>query len=385
MFRNTAVSVDCDTLTDNVRNITENYKYEFYIGVVKANAYGHGDYIVNSLVRGGVNYLAASSLEECLSIREKNTNIPILCLESINVQFLDICSENNITITIPDIDYYCEITCKAALKVHIKIDCGMNRLGFKDKHELQKVVDDISKRDNLQLEGIYTHFATSGIQDKNWDNNLNSFCEITSLIDLSKIPIVHLGRSLTMVNHDKIPFANGIRIGIVMYGFEQKMQEPTGLRAIKRKLVLKKNNISDTHFTNNLNLKTAFTLHSEIMSIKRVNKGECIGYGAEYKATEEMLIGIVPIGFADGFLSGNLGRKVTINNGKYEIVGGIGMDMTIVKIDETVSLHDKVVLYDNITEASTHIGINAYKLLTSVTNRVPRIYKEGDKYTEINY
>jgi len=385
MFRNTAVSVDCDILTDNIRNIRENYKYEFYIGVVKANAYGHGDYIVNSLVRGGVNYLAASSLEECLSIRKRNTDIPILCLEPINVEFLDICSENNITITIPDMNYYRSLACKAALKTHIKIDCGMNRLGFKDKYELQEVVDNISKMDNLQLEGIYTHFPTSGIQDKNWDNNLKSFCEITALIDLSKIPIVHLGRSLTMVNHNKIPFATGIRIGIVMYGFEQKMHEPTGLRAIKRKLVLQKNKISETHLTNNLCLKTAFTLHSEIMSIKRVNKGECIGYGAEYEAKEDIRIGIVPIGFADGFLSGNLGRKVGINEGKYEIVGGIGMDMISVKIDENVSLHDKVVLYDNITEASTYMGINAYKLLASVTNRVPRIYKEGNKYTEIKY
>lgn len=385
MFRNTAVSVDCDILTDNIRNIRENYEYEYYIGVVKANAYGHGDYVVNSLIRGGVNYLAASSLEECLSIRKRNTEIPILCLEPINVEYLDICSENNITITIPDTDYYREIHSKVPLKAHIKVDCGMNRLGFKDKQALKKVVDDIASRDNLQIEGIYTHFPTSGIQDKHWDNNLESFIDITSLIDLSKIPIVHLGRSLTMVNHDRIPFANGIRIGIVMYGFDNKLPEPTGLRKIKRKLVQKKNNISKTYVTNNLCLKTAFSLHSEIMSIKHVNKGECIGYGSEYQAPDDMLVGIVPVGFADGFLSGNNGRYVTINEGKYEIVGGIGMDMTIVKIDETVKLHDKVILYDNIREAATYMGINAYKLLTSVTNRVPRVYKEGDKYTEIKY
>lgn len=385
MFRNTAVSVDCDILTDNIRNIRENYKYDYYFGVVKANAYGHGDYVVNSLIRGGVNYLSASSLEECLSIRARNSDIPILCLEPINVEYLNICSENNITITVPDMAYYRDMHYKEHLKIHIKIDCGMNRLGFKNKHELKRVVDDIQTKSNLILEGIYTHFPTSGIQDKNWDDNLNNFLEVSSLISLSEIPIVHLGRSLTMVNHDKIPFANGIRIGIVMYGFEQKMQEPTGLRAMKRRYILKKYKISETHLTNNLKLKTALTLHSEIMSIKRVRKGECIGYGAEYKASEDMLIGIVPIGFADGFLSGNNGRKVSINNGKYEIVGGIGMDMTIIKIDENVKLHDRVILYDNIIEASTYIGINAYKLLSSITNRVPRIYKEGNKYTEIKY
>lgn len=385
MLRNTFVSVDCDILADNIKNIRENYEYKYYIGVVKANAYGHGDYVVNSLIRGGVNYLAASSLEECLSIRNRNADIPILCLEPINVEHLDICSENNITITIPDIDYYREIHSLAKLKAHIKIDCGMNRLGFKDKDELKKVVDDIKLKGNMQLEGIYTHFPTSGVQDKHWDNNLNSFCDITSSIDLSKVPIIHLGRSLTMVNHDKIPFANGIRVGIVMYGFDNKMQAPSGLRAIKRKLVLKKDNISETHLTNSLCLKTAFSLNSEIMCIKHVSRGECIGYGAEYEATNDMLVGVVPVGFADGFLSGNNGRYVRINEGKYEIVGGIGMDMTIIKIDETVKVHDKVVLYDNIRQASLYMGINAYRLLTSVTNRVPRIYKEGDKYTEIKY
>ena len=385
MFRNTAALVDCDILTDNIRNIRENYEYEYYIGVVKANAYGHGDYVVGSLIRGGVNYLAASSLEECLSVRKRNSDIPILCLEPINVEYLDICAENNITITIPDIDYYREMRGGVALKAHIKIDCGMNRLGFKDKHELKKVVDDIGDRGDLQLEGIYTHFATSGIQDKHWDNNLKNFCEITSLIELTKIPIVHLGRSLTMVNHDKIPFANGIRIGIVMYGFDNKMQEPTGLRALKKKLLLKKYNISQTRLTNSLHLKTAFSLRSEIMSIKRVNKGERIGYGAEYEAKDNILIGVVPVGFADGFLPGNNGRYVKINQKRYEIVGGIGMDMTIVKIDESVKVHDTVVLYDDIREAATYMGINSYRLLTSVTNRVPRIYKEGDKFTEIKY
>lgn len=385
MYRKTAVLVDCDILTDNIKCIRKRYNYDYYIGVVKANAYGHGDYIVNSLIRGGVNYLAASSLEECLSIRKRNESIPILCLEPINVSYLNICSQNNITITVPDLDYYNEMKSDVNLKIHLKIDCGMNRLGFKDKTEVKTVVDDIKNKDNLYLEGIYTHFATSGIWDKNWDNNLQQFCDITSLIDLESIPIVHLGRSLTMVNHDKIPFANGIRMGIVMYGFAQNMPVPTGLRAIKRNYVLKRNNISPTHLTNNLKLKTAFILRSEIMSIKSVKKGECVGYGAEYHAADDILIGIIPIGFADGFLSGNNGRKVKINGIGYEVIGGIGMDMTIVKIDENVHLHDEVILYDDIKAASIYNGINGYKLLTSVTNRVPRIYKEKDKYTEIKY
>ena len=80
MYRKTYAKIDCDILEDNIKEIKSKYNYKYYIGIVKANAYGHGDYIVNSLIKGGVNYLAASSLEECLSIREKNETIPILCL-----------------------------------------------------------------------------------------------------------------------------------------------------------------------------------------------------------------------------------------------------------------------------------------------------------------
>ena len=132
MYRNTFASIDCNTLEKNIKEITKMYDYKYYFGIVKANAYGHGDYIVNSLIKGGVNYLAASSLEETLRIRKRNKNIPILCLEPISHKYLDICEKNNITITIPDIDYFKDINLKLKLKAHIKIDCGMNRLGFKN-------------------------------------------------------------------------------------------------------------------------------------------------------------------------------------------------------------------------------------------------------------
>ena len=153
------------------------------------------------MIAGGINYLAASSLEERLSIRQRNKEIPILCLEPIDKKFLDICIENKITITIPDMYYFKSLDLTKTLTVHIKIDNGMNRLGFKDKNEVKEVYDILTKNKNITLEGIYSHFATSGMWDKHWDEGLNKFKELTSLIDLNNIPIIHLGRSLTLVNH----------------------------------------------------------------------------------------------------------------------------------------------------------------------------------------
>lgn len=384
MYRRTYALIDLEVLKNNVKDIVSKYPYKYYIGVVKANAYGHGNFCVNSLIEGGINYLAASSLEECLSLRERNSHIPILCLEPINYEYLNLCESSNITITIPDMDYFNGLDKNLNLKAHIKIDNGMNRLGFKDKNEVKLVVDGLSES-SIVLEGIYTHFATSGMWDKHWDDGLNNFKEITSLIDLSKIPIVHLGRSLTMVQHEMPSFVNGVRLGIIMFGLAQKMNEPTGLRLIKRNHYIKKHGISPVKLSNDLNLKTAFSLHSEIMCIKKVKAGEYISYGANYVADKDILIGIMPIGYADGLSKKNEGLMVKINDKEYPIVGDICMDMAIVKIDDSVKLHDEVIIYDNISKRCKELGVSAYQLFTSVTNRVPRVYKENDNFTEIKY
>ena len=384
MYRKTYAKIDCDILENNIKEIKNNYKYKYYIAVVKANAYGHGDYIINSLIKGGINYLAASSLEECLKIRKRNKDIPILCLEPIHHEYLDICEKENITITIPDFTYFKNLDLNKKLKAHIKIDNGMNRLGFNDKNEVKDVYDKLIKS-NITLEGIYTHFGTSGMWDTHYDEGINNFKEITSLIDLSKIPIVHLERSLTMVQHPTPSFVNGVRLGIIMYGFNQSLNEPTGLRLIKRNYYLKKHNISPITYSNNLKLNTALTLHSEIMTIKDVKKGQYVGYGAKYIADKDIKIGIMPIGFADGLIKQNEGLNVTINNKEYKIIGEIGMDMTAVLIDDNVKLYDEVIIYKDIKKRAKELGISAYQLFTSITTRVPRVYKEKDKLTEINY
>lgn len=384
MYRKTYAEVNCDVLKNNIINIRENYKYDYYIGVVKANAYGHGDFIVNDLIKGGVNYLAASSLEECLSIRKRNKDIPILCLEKISSEYLDVCEKENITITIADMDYFKTIDLDKKLKAHIKIDSGMNRLGFKDKNEVKEVYEKL-QNGNIELEGIYTHFGTSGIWDKHYDQAVDNFKEITSLIDIDKIPIRHLGRSLTLVTHPKIDFANGIRLGIIMYGFDQNMKSPSGIRKIKRDYYLKKNNISPITYINPLKLNTALTLHSSIMTIKKVKKGEYVGYGAKYVANEDILIAVIPIGFADGINKNSTGLNVKINNKEYEIIGEIGMDMITIRIDDTVKIDDDVIIYDDIKKWTRNLGVSAYTLLTSITNRVPRVYTQGDKKTEIKY
>ena len=395
MYRRTYLEVDCEKIKNNIINIRQNYPdYEYYFGVVKANAYGHGGYIINSLIEGGVNYLAVSSLEEALKLREFNTEIPILILEPIHLEFLDKCIKNNITITVSNMEYFNElltIELPTQLKIHVKLDTGMSRLGLTNSKELNELINKLPNNPNLFLEGIYTHFATSGINDKHWDNQLNRFKEITKDIDLSSIPIVHMGRSLTLVNHEKIPFCNGTRLGIVMYGMSQNMPAGTGFRAFLRNLRnnhnKKKFNISPTTTTNNLNLKTAITLYSEVIDLHKIHPNDFVGYGALYTSQNEEIVATIPIGYADG-IPKNI-KHIVINGNKYNVVGEVCMDMICAIVDSSVKLYDKVTIVGGdilpVKKVANECGISSYTLFAGITNRVPRVYIENGDSTEISY
>ena len=259
----------------------------------------------------------------------------------------------------------------------------MNRLGIKEKEEVTEAVKLLKENKNITLEGIYTHIATSGITDIYYDKSIEKFKYLTSDINLSEIPIVHLNRSITLVHHQIYSFETGVRLGIIMFGFNQSVQEPTGLRKIKRDLLIKKLGISNSILSNNLDLHTAFSLYSEVISIRKVHKDEFIGYGANYIAKEEMSVATIPIGYNDGIKQEM--QFVSINNKLCKIVGDICMDMISVQVDDTVKLHDTVEIFGKnipIKDVSKRTKSNAYHILTSITTRVPRLYSDN---TEIKY
>ena len=268
------------------------------------------------------------------------------------------------------------------LKIHLKIDSGMNRLGFKEKSELNEIYNNLKEKENIEIEGIFTHFATLGINDKEWDNQLEKFKEITSDINLKEIPIVHLAKSATFINHPKIDFANGIRMGISMYGYySAPIYNTKGLknklRAIKRKINKKKNNISKTTTELPIELNPAFKMYSEIIQIKKLKQGEFVGYGATYRAQKDEVIGIMPVGYDDGIFRKSKGRYVSINDKKYRIVGDIGMGMTAVKIDNTINMYDKVTLIGDkvsIKEVANHNGTTIYETMCNIGKNIPRVY-----------
>lgn len=396
MYRKTYVEINIDNLKNNVKNIVNYYKdYNYYFGVVKGNCYGHGTtYVINELIESGVNYLAVSSLEEAIEARNINKKIPILCLEPIRLEYIDSCIKNNITITVHDYSYAKELINKninKKLKIHIKIDSGMNRLGFKEKTELNEIYEELKNKENIEIEGIFTHFATLGINDKEWDNQLEKFKEITSGINLKEIPIVHLYKSAAFINHPKLDFANGIRMGISMYGYDSIPKYSNKgiknkLRSIKRYINKKKNNISKTITELPIELKPAFKMYSEIIQIKNVKKGEFVGYGALYRAMKDEIIGIISVGYDDGIFRKSRGRYVTINNKRYQIIGDVGMGMTAVKIDHTINMYDKVTLIGDkvsIKEVANHNGTSIYETMCNIGKQIPRAYIKDNEVIAI--
>lgn len=348
-YRNTYANIYLNHIEKNVEIIKNKYnKYKYYIGVVKADSYGHNSLkVIKSILDGGCNYLAVSSLDEALEIR-KVYDIPILCLGIINENYINICEKNNIDITVTNLNYLEKIK-QYNINIHIKIDTGMNRLGVKTKDEFNKMYQ-LIKTNKLKLKGIFTHIYNA---NSKVDTNLQikRFKQITKDIDLNKIDIIHIAQSDTLINYKKIDFVNGCRLGIIMYGLTN----------------------------NHLNLKNTFSLQSEIIEIKEVKKGETISYNGTYRAKNNMLIGIVSIGYADGINRKLKGSYVYINNKKYEIIGNICMDMLMVKIDESVKLYDKVYIYkdiNHIMELSNYLDTIPYELICNVSKRVPRNYIE---------
>ena len=194
MYRKTYVEVNLTNISNNVKNIIKKYNdYKYYIAMIKSNAYSHGYGIVNTLVKSGINYLAVSSLDEALQVRKENKTIPVLCTEIIDLDNIDEAINNNVTLTVDNLEYIKHLNKKCT--VHIKIDSGMNRLGVKDKDVFNELYKYINENKNIYLEGIYTHFATPGVNDPYYDIQLKNFRNITSDIDLTKIPIVHLSSS----------------------------------------------------------------------------------------------------------------------------------------------------------------------------------------------
>ncbi len=383
-YRNTYITIDNKIIENNARVLTKAYPHKYYIAVVKGNAYGHGYGIIPALKRGGINAFAVSNLNEALKVREYDRECPVIMLEPVHKEHYPICEENDISVCVNDAETFEDILssgCK--LKLQIKADCGMNRLGFKEKEELEAIYKKAVSNENLTVEGLFSHFHTTGLADVEYERDLKRFEELTADLPLKDIPMVHIDKSQTVMAHEKPGYTTAVRFGVVLYGFNL-MNKYTDdikgrLRKFKHEFKNKIHGVKPCNEYPELDLKTALTLYTEVIQTKRVKTGEYVGYGLGHKAEKDEIVATIDTGYADGINRKRVGSFVSIKGKKYPIIGEVGMGMCEILADETVKKYDKVTVFGGeipIRSITRHVMTTMYELMTNLDSSIPRIYED---------
>lgn len=383
MYRNTYVEVDNSIIEHNARIICEAFPHKYNIAVIKGNAYGHGYGVVPALIKGGMNAFAVSRLDEAVEVRKYTKDYPVIMLQPVHVDDYRVCEEHNISVCVNDRETFEDIIKSGcSLKLQLKIDSGMNRLGFKDKEEIAEVVNIIEADERLTLEGVFTHFHTSGLKDTEYRKDLDTFIERTSKIDLSKVPMVHVDKTQTVILHETPSFANAARIGIALFGFTTVHDYPNTLKGRIRKFQQnfknKRNGVEPCKPIVEYDVQKAFTLYTEVIQVKKAEAGEYVGYGLYHRAEGSEYVAVIDIGYADGIGRKRIGSSVAINGRKYPIIGEVGMGMCEVLVDDTVKKYDRVTVFGGdipIVSITRHLGTTMYELMTNIDSGIPRIYK----------
>lgn len=355
----------------NLKNIEENIlKIKNYVGenvtvapVIKADAYGLGaTKLKNILERQNIKIVVVATLQEAIKLRNNGFNMEILLLNELLPFEASKIVKYNLTVGISTLEIAekldkIAIKNSKIIKVHLKVDTGMGRVGIKPENALD-FMNKVNNFKNIEVEGIYTHFSSADTNIEYTNKQIDLFKNaIENLRENGyKFKYIHSSASSGIINFKDSNF-NMVRPGIILYGY-----------------------MPDKNMENTLNIKPATKLVSHIVFIKEVPKETAISYGRTYITKSKATIATIPLGYADGIkrLLSNKG-KVYIN-GKYApIVGNVCMDnfmIDITKIDAKVG--DEVIIWDNnnitIEEIADICNTINYEILTSVSKRVKRKY-----------
>ena len=355
----------------NLDRLKQNFKYagKNVCCVVKANAYGHGSSFLAPFFESlGAMYLAVSNIEEAIQLRRNNVKIPILILGYTPVECAVDLFKYDIEQTI-----YCEryaidlnkqaIAFDVKLKIHIKIDTGMGRIGFQYHDNVDELNQALTscRLSNLQPVGIFTHFASSDECVNNYTRlQYTYFIQACDFFKKNGIyfTLKHCSNSAALLNYPNYSL-DMARTGILLYGIKPSKTD--------------------------VDLKPALSLWSVVSNIKTVHKGDSISYGRTYIAPKDMVVATIPIGYADGFWRSNQGHCVFIN-GKYcTIIGRICMDQIMVECDDA-KIGDLVEIYGehiSVQEVAEYNHTIPYEVLCAIGARIPRVYRENGKIIEV--
>lgn len=355
--------IDLNAFRNNINYIRELYPNSKIILPVKANAYGHGDIIISKEAEKiGIEYLAVARIEEGINLRQNNIKIPIM---NFGVEFgnnIKTAIEYNIELSVSSLEHIKEIENNLPynnkkIPLHLKIDTGMTRLGCLYE-EAEFLSEYILQSNIFTLKSIYSHYARSDEDSDFTSLQTSLFTKFQNKLDKKGISpeFYHLSNSGAIISPPKNNIINGIRPGIMSYGYS-----PSTVYIDK--------------------LQPVMTLKSKVIHIKKVPKNTGVSYSHIYKTDKTEILATIPLGYGDGFpraLSNNF--KVTIKNNNYYQVGRISMDLSVIKADENVHLKDEVIIFgnkniccNNANDLARKCNTISYEITTSLTSRVKRI------------
>ena len=389
MVRSTVAHVDLGALQANLRAIREFLADSLPVGspspdvlaVVKANAYGHGAARVGlALEQAGATMLACADIEEGIVLRRAGVRVPVLVFGALSVSDLDGLFEFALTPTISTPSAARAVQAAAArhrvtLGYHLKIDTGMNRLGFRHDN-LRRTLPELFASANLRLDAVYTHFASADVPESPlFDQQRQNYDAALAVVDdllchgaagessVARRPYLRHAANSAATLRDSRVWYDIVRPGLLLYG------------------------IVPPPLASTIRLQPVMSLTSRIVAVKGLRPGEGVGYGWRFTADSPRTIAVVPAGYADGLDTRLSGRgQVLVRGKRVPVVGAVSMDM--ITIDVTgleVEPGDEVVILGkqgdeswqqiDARELGAAVGMIPWEVLCRLGSRIERIFR----------
>ncbi|GAA9912870.1 alanine racemase [Helicobacter pylori] len=369
------VEVDTASLRHNFSTVKSIVPKDAHImAVVKANAYGAGAIKASEIfLQEGANYLGVATLDEALELRSHFSKTPILILGYSPNSNASMLIDNDLSamiFSLEQAEVFSQMALKSQkrLKIHLKIDTGMHRLGLEPNFKSIEIIKKIRALKGLEVEGIFTHLSNADAKIKTHAKNqmkaFNAFLEqlLEQKIEFQYRHAYNSAGILSLCNGNENRFLNLYRPGIMLYGFYPS------------------NGMKETCPTI---LKNVISLKAQIVQIRSVKKGEFIGYGEHFYTNEETLVGVLALGYADGLMRA-LGNRiqVAINNQLAPLIGKVCMDQCFVKLnniqakegDEVILFGDKSANANDASEIAALLNTIPYETISTLSKRLERVY-----------
>ncbi len=372
----TWVEINLDAIVNNVKNIKKliGEKKEL-MAVVKGNAYGHDILEVSSVVlNNGATRLAVARLEEGIFLRKAGITVPILILGLTLKQQAELLVSYNITPTVCEYEMIEKLSESAfkegkIVKVHLKVDTGMGRIGIFPNHVLN-FIKKLKVLKNVQIEGIFTHFSVADENDKTYtEKQFRKFMEVLTVLEKEgiRIPAKHVGNSATLLDLPHM-WLDLVRPGISVYGLYPSREVQKTVKLIP-----------------------AHSFKTRIVFLKELSTGKSIGYGRTYTTKKKRtVVASLPVGYADGYnrLLSNQG-EVLVRGRRFPVIGRVCMDQTMIDVTNLpqVEIGDEVVLWGRQGQEEITVEEIADKIVTinyeivhmPDKKRVPKLFIKNGK------